>query len=100
VSTHAPELEVCVGCGALFPALLGGAKHRYMDSSAGCWAAFGSLNDPERPLRNSEFNALVVDVYAAQHPGTPSPQSVNSVAIHLMVLYGVLERDFRPAQAL
>jgi len=71
-----------------------------MDSSAACWAAFGSLNDPERPLGPSEFNALVVDAYAAQHPGTPSNQAVNSVAIHLMVLYGVLERDFQPAQAL
>jgi len=71
-----------------------------MDSSAGCWAAFASLNDPERPLGNSEFNALLVDVYAAQHPGTPSNQTVNSVAVHLMVLYGVLERSYSPSQAL
>ena len=100
MSEDSPELEACVGCGAVFPMLEGGTTHRYMDSSAACWAAFGSLNDPERPLEAAPFNALMVDAYAAQHPGTPSNQAVNSVAIHLMVLYGVLERDFQPAQAL
>lgn len=100
MSRDSPELEVCVGCGAVFPMLEGGATHRYMDSSAACWAAFGSLNDPERLLEAAPFNALMVDAYAAQHPGTPSNQTVNSVAIHLMVLYGVLEHGYSPSQAL
>ncbi len=44
----------------------------------------------------------MVDTYAVhvQHPGTPSEQTINSVAIHTMVLYGVLERGFMPNQAL
>lgn len=95
-----PSLEVCEGCGGSLPLLECGATHRYMTSSAACWAAFASLNDPARPLEDAPFNALVVDAFAAQHPGAPSPQSINSVAVHLMVLYGVLERQYRPAQAL
>lgn len=38
------------------------------------------------------ITTLLVDAYAAQHPGTPSPQSIQSVAVHLITLYGVLEK--------
>jgi hypothetical protein len=30
---------------------------------------------------------LVVDTYAVQHPGVPSPQAIQSVAIHLIRLH-------------
>ena len=92
-------LETCPGCQALLP-MLDGAIHRYMTSSAACWAIFNSLNNPERPLAAAPFNNLIVDAYAVQHPGTPSNQTINSVAIHAMVLYGILERGFKPDQAL
>lgn len=36
---------------------------------------------------------MTVDAYAVQHPGRPSPQSIQSVALHLMSLCLVLERD-------
>ncbi len=90
----------CPGCQALLPTLENGARHRYMTSSAACWAIFNSLNDPERPLATAQFNNLIVDAYAVQHPGTPSDQTINSVAIHAMVLYAILTRDFKPDQAL
>ncbi len=93
-------LETCPGCQAVLPKIENGAIHRYMTSSAGCWAIFNSLNDPDRPLAPSTFNNLIVDAYAVQHPGTPSDQTINSVAIHAMVLYGILERGFKPEQAL
>ena len=35
---------------------------------------------------------MTVDAYAAQHPGTPSPQSIKSVAVHLISLHLTLER--------
>lgn len=35
------------------------------------------------------MNGLLVDAYAAQHPGTPSPQAIQSVAVHLLTLHGV-----------
>ncbi len=34
---------------------------------------------------------LTVDAYAVQHPGRPSPQTVQSVAVHLISLHAVLE---------
>jgi hypothetical protein len=38
-----------------------------------------------------KVHRLTVDAYAAQHPGRPSAQSVQSVAAHLMSLCAVLE---------
>jgi hypothetical protein len=94
-------LEPCVGCGAILPVIPNGPVHRYMDSSAACWAIFNSLNDPTRPLELAAFNALIVDAYAVQHPGVPtSPQAINSVAVHLMTLHGILERGFNIDQAM
>ena len=94
------DLLECVGCGAILPAS-DGPVHRYMDSSAACWATFNALNDPERPLEIAPFNALTVDAYAVQHPGVPSSQqAINSVAVHLMTLHGILERDFKMDQAM
>jgi Family of unknown function (DUF5946) len=93
-------LETCVGCGAILP-VLEGPVHRYMTSSPACWETFNSLNDPERPLEFAPFNALTVDAYAVQHPGVPSSQqAINSVAVHLMTLHGILEKNFKPDQAM
>jgi hypothetical protein len=33
------------------------------------------------------FHRLTVDAYAVQHPGRPSPQTIQSVAVHLIGLY-------------
>ena len=56
-----------------------------------CWAIFAALqNAGEPPLAPAPMNALLGDAYAAQHPGTPSPQAIQSVAVHLLTLHGVL----------
>ncbi|MEY4530333.1 MAG: hypothetical protein RLZZ156_1054 [Deinococcota bacterium] len=91
--------EICVGCKVVLPAITG-ATHRYMESSPSCWAAFNQLSDPNFQLEPSGYNTLIVDTYAAQHPGVPSNQTINSVAIHLMVLHGIFEHQFQPSQAL
>jgi Family of unknown function (DUF5946) len=94
-------LEPCVGCGAILPVVPDGPVHRYMTSSAACWAVFNALQNPERPLEFAAFNALTVDAYAVQHPGVPSSQqAINSVAVHLMTLHGILEKKFKPDQAM
>ncbi len=81
----------CPGCGALFPDV-DGPVHRYIESSAGCWAAYGEVlareyTDP----RYADIHRLTVDAYAVQHPGRPSPQSIQSVAVHLISLCLILE---------
>ena len=42
---------------------------------------------------------LLADAYAAQHPGVPGPQAIQSVAIHLLVLEGVFNRGVAPENA-
>ena len=115
------RFEPCPGCGPLFaPADL--PTHRYIGASPGCWALYTPLvvgdrpsvdlldgsriSDPdaEWPRRSgsaaAELDALLVDAYAAQHPGDDSPQAVQSVAVHLLTLHGVLQRGMPAAQAL
>ena len=65
-----------------------------MESSPSCWAAYGEVlareyNDPAFMAAHR----LTVDAYAVQHPGRPSPQSIQSVALHLISLCLVLEQE-------
>jgi len=86
------ELVPCIGCGGLFPDI-DGPTHRYMESSPGCWAAFGEVLEREYsdPVY-FEIHRLTVDSYAAQHPGQPSPQCIRSVGYHLIRICLLLER--------
>ena len=91
--------ECCVGCGATVPRS-DGPTHEYIGASPGCWSIFGEVTSRDY----SEFSAapvhqLVVDSYAAQHPGTPSRRSVQSVAVHLISLCVQLEYGAPPARA-
>lgn len=82
----------CPGCGGCFPDS-DGPTHRYMESSPGCWAAYGQVlareySDPAYMA----VHRLSVDAYAVQHPGSPSRQSIQSVGLHLIRLCLLLER--------
>ena len=64
-----------------------------MESSPACWAAYGEVlareySDPAY----FAVHRLSVDAYAVQHPGKPSPQTIQSVAVHLIRLCLLLER--------
>ena len=88
-----PELKACVGCGALVPDTEG-PTHRYIGASPGCWVAYGRLSENEASdFRYMRHPQLTVDAYFAQHPGEPSPQSIRSVAVHLVGLHLQLERE-------
>lgn len=102
-------LERCPGCAARF-APFEGATHPYIGASAACWALHSAVlagaEPPAELLATSTIDpvratvatgpaaarALLLDAYAAQHHGTPSPQAIQSVAVHLLVLHGVLAR--------
>ena len=92
-------LAKCIGCGGLFPDIEG-PTHRYMESSAGCWAAYGEVL--AREYSNAAYavtHRLSVDTYAVQHPGHPSPQSIQSVARHLIRLCLLLEHKLEEHRA-
>jgi hypothetical protein len=64
-----------------------------MESSPGCWAAYGQILAREySDVTFAANHRLTVDAYAVQHPGKPSPQSIQSVCLHLVSLHLVLER--------
>ncbi len=89
----------CVGCGGLFPEVEG-PTHRYLESSAGCWAAYCEVL--AREYGDPSYGAshrLTVDAYAVQHPGQPSPQTIQSVALHLISLCLMLEKGCTAGQA-
>ncbi len=92
------DLEPCPGCGAMVPRILG-PTHAYIGASPGCWAIHGELSARNWAGGEVAAHQLFVDAYAAQHPGTPSPQSIQSVAVHLLALYAVFEKGHAPENA-
>ena len=64
-----------------------------MESSPACWAAFGVVLAREySDQAYFQVHRLSVDAYAVQHPGSSSPQTIQSVAVHLIRLCLLLER--------
>lgn len=64
-----------------------------MESSPACWAAFGEVLAREySDQAYFQVHRLSVDAYAVQHPGKPSSQTIQSVAVHLVRLCLLLER--------
>jgi hypothetical protein len=93
-------LTPCPGCRTLLPPS-DGPTHRYIGASPACWAIYAALQSGgEPPLTPAPANALLVDAYAAQHPGVPSPQAIQSVAVHLLTLHGVFAHGISVEQAL
>jgi hypothetical protein len=103
-------LSPCPGCGALF-SHFEGPTHRYIGASAGCWALFNwtvsvegpdniglvaQSRIPENPVSipackaDLQLDALFGDAYGVQHHGEDSPQAIQSVAVHLLNLHGII----------
>ena len=83
----------CPGCGGSFPHS-DQPTHRYIGASPGCWAVYGQVlaREYESP-DHFEVHSWTVDAYAAQHPGVPSAQSIQSVAVHLIGLCLAIDRQ-------
>jgi hypothetical protein len=75
-----------------------GPTHPYIGASPGCWAVFGELT--VAGLAGVPSGHLAVDTYAVQHPGLPERRALQSVAVHLITLCALLERDWPPEQAI
>ncbi len=81
----------CFSCKGMYPES-NGPTHSYMKSSQGCWQIYGEILAREySDVAYWKNHRLTVDAYAAQHPGVESAQSIQSVAVHLMSLYFVIE---------
>jgi hypothetical protein len=87
-------LEACPGCGERLPAI-DGATHPYVGASSACWTRFAELS-ATLPGAGTPLRRLVTDAYMVQHPGVPERRAIQSVGVHLVALYLVLERDLPP----
>jgi hypothetical protein len=86
-------MSACPGCGLDLPEH-DGPTHPYIGASPACWALYGELLAREYgELRYPPSHRLTVDVYAVQHPGGDERRAIQSVAVHLMALCLVLERE-------
>lgn len=94
--------EICPDCGVVLPQVIDSeVTHCYIGASPSCWQLFSSLlNAGEPPVASGRLNPLLLDAYCVQHHGTPSPQAINSVAVHALTLYGVLVAGVAPNDAL
>lgn len=93
------EVEPCPGCHAPFNRS-DGPTHRYIGASAGCWDLYTKLLAGTPSWVPSGTGSLLVDAYASQHPGDSSPQATQSVAVHLIVLEGMLGQGARHEDAI
>jgi len=81
-----------------------GPIHDYLDASPGCWERYGEILAREYgEYGYPEVHRQTVDAYAIQHPGVPArsardPRAIQSLAVHLISLYLVLECGL-PARA-
>lgn len=91
--TITPRLTSCPGCAAQL-AHSPGPIHPYIGASASCWAVYGRVLSREfHEYRYPAVHRLTVDAYAAQHPGSPSRRSTQSVAGHLIALHAAFVRE-------
>jgi hypothetical protein len=88
----------CLGCGALVPDI-DGSSHEYMLAAPGCWSLFNQVAVQQYEVASFDLRRMAVDAYAVQHPGTTDRRAVQSVAVHLISLYFVLERGLTPTEA-
>lgn len=84
----------CFGCGALVENIPG-IPHKYLGTTQGCWNIYGQILAKEYCEYNypETIHRLTVDTYSVQHPGQSSRQTIQSVNIHLIGLYYVLENN-------
>ena len=92
----------CIGCRAQVGEANGdGPEHAYVGASPGCWAIFGEVRAREYSLPGyaAVGHRLTTDAYMVQHPGVEGRQSSQSVWVHLLGLYLVLEGGLTPQDA-
>ena len=84
----------CPGCGEELP-VIDGAVHPYVGASSACWTRFAELG-VTLPSGGTPLRRLVTDAYMVQHPGVPERRAIQSVGLHLVALYLVLEGGLPP----
>ena len=83
----------CPGCGAVLPGF-DGPTHAYVGASPACWDVYRRLLSPTVMEEDTKRRRRLLEhTYAVQHPGVPERRALQSVALHLMGLCLLIERD-------
>ena len=89
---------VCPYCNAAVP-VCDGPTHEYIVTSSGCWKIFGDVLAREYNDRDFwKVHRFTVDTYAAQHASGDDPRQLQSVTVHLVSLYLLIERELSEDQ--
>jgi len=89
------EFIHCTGCGASVPDIQG-PTHKYLGAFPGCWKIFGDILAKEySDQAYMRVHRLTVDAYAVQHIGDKSPQTIQSINLHLLALCVALEHGVK-----
>jgi hypothetical protein len=93
VTARPAAASPCPGCGAVIPDP-GNVAPPHDGTSPGCWALYGDILAREYgEWSYPAIHRLTLDAYGAQHPGEPSPKSIQAMAVHLIALHLSLERS-------
>jgi len=91
--------ERCIGCGALVSAITL-PTHAYIDASPGCWHTYREVLAKQMGyITYRRIRQLTVDAYAAQHPGATERRPRQSIEVHLLSLYFLVEEWLDPRLA-
>jgi hypothetical protein len=91
-------LVECPGCKAPVPEGEG-LTHPYIGANAGCWGLYSEVLGREYQDGDlfHKIHRMTVDAYAVQHPGKPEKRTIQSLNVHLVALYLVLEKGVSPS---
>lgn len=69
-----------------------GPTHKYLGASPGCWKLYGDVLAKEySDIEYMKVHRLTVDAYSLQHVGTESPQTIQSMNVHLIALCAAVQ---------
>lgn len=90
-------LETCPDCGVKLDKHKADVTHAYLGASGSCWRVYGEVLAREYSNRDfMKFHRWTVDAYAAQHPGKPEPRTIQSINVHLLALFLLVEKQSEP----
>lgn len=84
---------ICEGCGIVVEGDSVGPTHPYILASPECWKIYEEVLVREYSDANYwKMHRLTVDAYSCQHPGDCDPRAIQSVTVHLVSLFLVIEK--------
>jgi hypothetical protein len=92
------SIETCPDCGVKLEVMGSDTTHAYLSGTGSCWRAYSEIL--AREYSNSDymrFHRWTVDAYSVQHPGNPEPRTIQSINVHLLALYLLIEEEREPS---